>query len=64
MTKVFENKEGYCFFAGRPSSRGKRVTLQVTVMLDPVPGAMDKVEDHVNVMMRSNLYIQSISVEE
>jgi len=60
---LYENKEGYAYFEGKPSVLGKRVTLEVTVMLDPIPGAMHQVEDHINLMMRTNPYIERIVVE-
>jgi len=64
LGKTYGNKEGYAYHEGEPSQLGKRVTLQVTVMLDPVPGAFHEVEDHVNHMMQTNPYIQTIEVKE
>ena len=62
--KTFENKDGYAYFQGKPSKYGIRKTLTVTVMMDPVPGAMHELDDHIDVLMRSNPYIQSITLEE
>lgn len=62
MQTKFNNTEGYAFFNGEPSKIGVRKTLTVTVMLDSVPGAYHQIEDHIQLMMKTNPYIQTIEV--
>lgn len=62
METKFQNKEGYAFFNGEPSKMGVRKTLTVTVMLDPVPGSYHQIEDHIQLMMKTNPYIQTIEI--
>ena len=56
-----ENHYGYAFFQGKPTVIHKRVSLEVTVILDLVPGAFHQVEDHMNWIC--NLpYVQDVKV--
>lgn len=43
---------------------GREVTLQVTVRLDPVPGTMHRIEDHIACALLNNNYVQSVEAPD
>jgi len=63
MAKLFENRTGYAYFNGNPSKTGKRVTVEVTIMLDPVKGSFHSIEDHIGELFR-HPYVQSIKIPD
>lgn len=61
---IHKNESGYAFFNGKPRKMGKRVKLEVVVMLDPVPGTCHEIDDHVYLIMRDNPYVETVEVKE